>query len=100
MRGGRLVEPTTQQCCGRIANVGSKQSIQLADITVQYWFNGPEGIALDPVSSPNLLFQLVCSDATTGAAMLASSVFPCRAVKAGKDRSFVSWTQGKDYPHV
>ena len=55
--------------------MGSKQSVLLEDITVQYWFNGPEGIELDPASSPNLLFQLVCSDATTGAA--ADMPLPC-----------------------
>ena len=74
MRGIGVSELNTQQCCDRIANVGSKQSIPLADITVQYWFNGPEGIELDPASSPNLLFQLVCSDATTGVASRNLSV--------------------------
>ena len=59
--------------CDRIANVGSKQSIRLEDIVVQYWFNGPEGIALDPGSLPDSLFQLVCSDATTGAALMLRS---------------------------
>ena len=47
--------------------MGANRTIPLAEISFQYWFNGPEGIALNSGSLPNLLFQLVCSDATTGA---------------------------------
>jgi len=73
--------------------VGSRQSVPLADITVQYWFNGPEGIELDPASPPNLLFQLVCSDATTG-----SIIFPQLQIRTQNlldNRCVTIWRSGR-----
>lgn len=40
----------------------------LANVTYQYWFNGPDGVAAFATSSPSDLFELQCSDATTGTA--------------------------------
>lgn len=33
---------------------------------VQYWFDGPESSALASTQAPNELFELACSDATSG----------------------------------
>ena len=41
-------------------------NIPLQDVTYQYWFNGPDGVTAFDTSSPMDLFELQCSDATTG----------------------------------
>ena len=50
----------------RMSNVGSNESVFLNETTLQYWFDGPEGTSLTSSQSPDDLFQLDCSDATTG----------------------------------
>lgn len=50
----------------RIANVGSNTPIALGEVNLQYWFNGPDGVAQFEKAAPSQLFQLKCSDATTG----------------------------------
>lgn len=41
-------------------------NMPLQDVTYQYWFNGPDGVSAFATSSPMDLFELQCSDATTG----------------------------------
>jgi hypothetical protein len=53
-------------CVGRVANVANGTNIPLQDVTYQYWFNGPDGVTAFDTSSPMDLFELQCSDATTG----------------------------------
>ena len=49
-----------------MANVANGTNIPLQDVTYQYWFNGPDGVTAFDTSSPMDLFELQCSDATTG----------------------------------
>ena len=51
----------------RIANVASDEPVPLSSVSLQYWFNGPDGVAQFETAAPNALFQLKCSDTTTGA---------------------------------
>ena len=37
---------------------------------MQYWFDGPESSSLASNQTPNQMFELACSDATTGCASL------------------------------
>ncbi len=46
--------------------MANSTNIPLQDITYQYWFNGPDGVDAFAQSSPMDLFELQCSDATTG----------------------------------
>jgi hypothetical protein len=57
-----------------VANVANSTNIPLQDVTYQYWFNGPDGVTAFDTSSPMDLFELQCSDATTGAAWLDGSL--------------------------
>lgn len=50
----------------RVANVASEAPVPLQSVSLQYWFNGPDGVAQFETAAPNDLFQLKCSDATTG----------------------------------
>lgn len=50
----------------RVANVASAAPVPLQSVSLQYWFNGPDGVAQFETAAPNDLFQLKCSDATTG----------------------------------
>ncbi len=43
--------------------------VPLSEVTFQYWFNGPDGVATVQTTEPNQLFQLTCNDATTGEAV-------------------------------
>ena len=50
----------------RIANVASDTPVQLGEVSLQYWFNGPDGVAEFESAAPDKLFQFTCTDATTG----------------------------------
>lgn len=50
----------------RVANVANDTNMPLQEVTYQYWFNGPDGVAAFATSSPMDLFELQCSDSTTG----------------------------------
>ena len=51
--------------------MASSTPIPLAAVTFQYWFNGPDGVPSFETGAPNSLFNLTCSDTTTGASSIA-----------------------------